>query len=223
MITQTTFPSMTELALGHEQTWLALYELLRPSVTLFVYLYAVPSWHGQENDLIEDVLQETVIRIYLQMPTAANGKIQNMEAFCRTIARNYCRDLRRKERRLQPLPDDDYSFESVTKRDTDDPIETAFEALFTQTVLVAVAQLIATFPAKQRMAILIDLAHQPGNGDTQLPSLEKALATVHIDLKVYRGLLPTGPVEKTRHSSLLSIAYKRLRGEFIQRHAHLGA
>src|SRR6267142_2120562 len=97
---QTSYPSLEELVLGEEQTWQKLYTVLRHPATLYVHMYAVPSWSGQEYDMVEDIVQETVIRMYRQIQKSATEEetsIRSLEAFCHTIARNYCRDLRRKE------------------------------------------------------------------------------------------------------------------------------
>ena len=47
MMQQTTYPSFEELVLGEEHTWQKLYTVLRPPATLYVHMYAIPSWQGQ--------------------------------------------------------------------------------------------------------------------------------------------------------------------------------
>jgi DNA-directed RNA polymerase specialized sigma24 family protein len=227
MTKQVNFPSLEELALAHEQSWSRLYDFLRPTVTFFVCMYAVSTWYGQENDLVEDVLQETAIRIYRQVQLAQSSDatpILHLESFCKTIARNYCRDLRRKEKRLEHFPEGDYSFETyIFEEVKDDPVEAIFETLFARPVIFASATLIASFPEKQRQALLIDLA-QKNDFDALTPSLlEEALASVNINLRAYRDKQPGEQADKARHSSLVSIAYKRLRNEFFQQYAHLVA
>jgi hypothetical protein len=46
--------------------------------------------------------------------------------------------------------------------------------------------------------------------DGQPTALQQAFLDVGIRLQDYQGLLPNDPVAKSRHASLLSLAYKRL-------------
>lgn len=76
-------------------------------------------------------------------------------------------------------------------------------------VLEWIAHEIVHFPLKQRQAILIDLANRMHFGAEPTP-LQTAFLQVGIDLQEYRLSLPTDPIERSRHASLLSYAYKRL-------------
>ena len=66
------------------------------------------------------------------------------------------------------------------------------------------------FPAKQRKALLIDLAiHSPI--DEPFSPLQCAFSNVGIRLEMYRDLLPRDAVARGRHNALLSLAYKRVK------------
>jgi len=44
--------------LSSEGTWRKLYPLLRSIARKFVFSFKVSSWHGQEEGIIEDIVQE---------------------------------------------------------------------------------------------------------------------------------------------------------------------
>jgi DNA-directed RNA polymerase specialized sigma24 family protein len=223
---QMTYPSFEELVLGEEHTWQKLYTVLRPPATLYVHMYAIPSWKGQVCDLVDDVVQETVIRMYGQtqkFATEEHTSIRSLEAFCHTIARNYCRDLWRKERRLSHFPEDNYTSDALTSAFVDeDQFEDVLDKLATMAIILVVARIIAAFPEKQRTALLIDQARYTDfRGEPS--TLQQALAQVGIRLQDYQHALPATQAERLRHNSLVSIAYKRLREVFHTEHAHLVA
>jgi DNA-directed RNA polymerase specialized sigma24 family protein len=210
------FPSIEDIMLRKEQSFQELYTALRPRVTLFVYVYTIPSWNGQERDLIEDVLQETIVRIFCQVQydTEKIVSIRSLESFCHTIARNYCLDLWRKDRRLcrsSDVPPVLSKHQASTS--VENPAEIALTNLITSHVLFRAAELIAGFPEKQKTALLIDLALYNSFGD-EPSTLQLALERVGIRLQDYQHRLPAQGVERTRHSSLLSQAYRRLRIAF---------
>lgn len=226
MMQQTTYPSFEELVLGKEHAWQKLYTVLRPPATLYVHMYAIPSWRGQEGDMVDDVIQETVMRMYGQTQRFAieeKTSIRSLEAFCHTVARNYCCDLRRKERRLMHFPEDNYTSDALTSTLVDeDQFEDVLDKLTTMAIIVVVARIIAAFPEKQRTALLIDQARytdfsgEPG-------TLQQALAQVGIRLQDYQHALPITQAERLRHNSLVSIAYRRLKEVFHTEHAELVA
>ena len=49
--------------LHSEAIWQELYPLLRSLAKRFVYSFDVTCWHGQEEDLVEDIVQETALRL----------------------------------------------------------------------------------------------------------------------------------------------------------------
>lgn len=216
MAIQETYPSFEDLMLEHEHSWSHLYHVLRSPVARFVYMYAPSSWSGQEQDIIDDVLQETVIRLHRHTLLVASGSasfIHSTESFCQTVARNYCRDLYRKERRLFRFSLDTAAFETEISPAAEDPMESILDALTTQTVMAKAASLIVSFPRKQRLALLIDLSRYTSFGE-EVSMVEQALAAFGIQLQEYQSLLPTTALERTRHSSLVSVAYKRLKRAF---------
>jgi DNA-directed RNA polymerase specialized sigma24 family protein len=212
---QQTYPSFEELSDGSEQSWSQLYASLRSPVTMYVHMYAAPTWIEQRYDLIEDIIQEIAMRMFRQTQlndTNEGTTIRNIESFCHIMVRNYCRDLWRKEKRVSFFPKDTYAFDaSIIAYDlSEDPLEATLDDLTTNSVLVETARIIADFPERQRTALLIDLARYNDFGN-EPTLLEKVLARVGISLRAYRGALPQNPVERGRHNASLSYAYKRLR------------
>ena len=78
---------------------------------------------------------------------------------------------------------------------------------------MALARMIVDFPTKQRTALLIDLANHADLSEED-NQLQTAFASVDIDLRDYRRVLPNDPLERSRHAASLSMAYKRLRRSF---------
>jgi DNA-directed RNA polymerase specialized sigma24 family protein len=207
---------------GRDIIWYELYNSLRPYILACVYAARVSCWHGQERDIAEDVLQETIIRTMKYTRQAEAGQttpIYSMMCFGRTVAYNHIRDLRRRDLRLfrpesydqQPIADFSQFVEVV------DPAEIALEELNRYALWKSAALVIAQFPEKQQNALLIDLARRTDFQDER-SSLGSAFLSVGIDLHDYHQLLPVDPAARGRHAALLSIAYKRLRESFL----HIG-
>src|SRR5437667_12472787 len=79
--------------------WINLYSFLRPFVKHLVYSSGISSWRGQEEDLVEDIVQETIVRVLKVIHRAENGEcteIASPKALSIVIARHYYDDLRRR-------------------------------------------------------------------------------------------------------------------------------
>src|SRR5437870_997787 len=67
-------PSCSDsLDLDSEVIWGDLYSALRPLSRYLVYSFHVPSWRGQEEDVIEDIVQETLRRLIERARKAERG------------------------------------------------------------------------------------------------------------------------------------------------------
>lgn len=206
-----------------EEIWEKIYLTIRPLAQHLTRIASIPSWRGQESDIAEDITQETMRRLINQVRKVeqkAAPPIDSLEQMAKMIARNYYRDLRRRERRIEHLPfDSDSSEDRLSHVDVIDPfIETSQSP--DPAVLVAeedskeelfqvLAQEIVHFPLKQRTALLTDLASHM-LFDTTPTALEKAFLAVGITLRDYQQLLPSTPEEHNRYTSLLAHAYKRI-------------
>jgi DNA-directed RNA polymerase specialized sigma24 family protein len=191
-----------------------LSRVLRPCITRWIYSYNVPSWRGQEDDVVEDVLQDMFERLIKQMKKIKEGlaaPITSLDAMSYSIARNCCRDRRRKDQRLRRFPEDNYRLDDLMSRSNwVDPGELAIENMYTEWLFLKLSFKIARFSTKKRTALLIDLSNLMDFQAIPTP-LQKAFLENGIKMRDYQGKYPVTPKEKGRHSSLLSGAYKQVR------------
>lgn len=201
MVTTAITPSSITI---NEAIWSELYASLRSIARSAVYALRVSSWFGQEEDMIEDVVQETARRLLERVRKAERGEaepVYSLKYMMITIARNYCKDLRRSDRHLSHI--------SAQDDELSDLLDTVTEQIFEESVLASVAHEIASFPVKQRDALLIDLANRMFF-DEHPTLLQKAFLQEGIQLKQYQRALPANPIERSRHLSLLNYVYKRV-------------
>ena len=196
-----------------DATWQKLYLLLRPLVKRWVYSSHVPSWKGQEDDVVEDIVQEAITRLFQYSQRAERGEvvpIETIEHMIKVVALNYCRDLKRRERRLLRSIDDEWSYgEHVDSTNTVDPAEIAIDKAFQEWLFERLSLEIVKFPKKQRNALLMDLAHRM-HFAVQPTLLQRAFLRRGIRLQDFRALAPKNPLERSRHAASLSLAYKRV-------------
>jgi DNA-directed RNA polymerase specialized sigma24 family protein len=201
------------LDLNSEATWSSLCASLRALARYLVYSFNIPSWRGQEEDIVEDIVQEAVRRFIervLKAECGEVGPIHSPKQMMMTIAQNYCKDLRRSERRLLHMPSQDYASQILVDVDEQaNTFDAATENVYQEKLFVLLAHEIANFPDKQRKALLIDLANRM-SFDTGPTPLQKAFLEEGIQLQQYQQPLPANPKERSRHISLLSYAYRRI-------------
>jgi len=190
-----------------------LYPDLRALVRPLVYTHMIPVWRGQENDIIDDIVQETLIRLWTYLRQAETGQrssIHSLSRFCYTIALNYCIDLQRKDRRnVHPPSDISYMViydECHVYRSVED---IAVESLCVEEWFALVAKLIATFPEKQRHAVLTDLANRMHFSKSPT-SLQRAFLSVGIQLQDYQLSIVRDRQKQNRYVALVAYVYKRL-------------
>src|SRR5438874_1743485 len=83
--------------------WEELYRILPPYVRSCIRCAGISVWHRQEYDMVEEIVQETVVRIFTYTQKVERGKalpIHSLQHFSRMVAHNHCQDLRRKESRF---------------------------------------------------------------------------------------------------------------------------
>ena len=196
----------------NDVNWCEYYPLLLSIAKRFVYVYRIPCWYGQEEDIAEDVAQETMFRMMKRVRQSQKGTalpIHSLKNMATTIARNYVLDLRRHDRRVVRLSQPGSLQVETSTGEHESPSEKATQQIFHEWVFLQIAREINRLPCKQRCAILIDLANRM-NFDDQPTPLQLAFLAVGISLQDYQRLLSENSVERTRHSSLLSLAYKRI-------------
>jgi DNA-directed RNA polymerase specialized sigma24 family protein len=193
--------------------WINLYSFLRPFIKRLVFSSGISSWRGQEEDLVEDIVQETIVRVFKCIRRAEIGEgttIISHKALSIVIARNYYEDLRRRDKRFVRIAaDDDSHGVHIILQGHLDPSEVAFNNMFIEWFYVKFSMEAMKFSQKQRIALLIDLANRM-DFDVRPTPLQKAFLEVGIQLQDYQRPISKVPVERSRHASNASLAYKRI-------------
>ncbi len=217
-----TKPAVTQknTLLDDGQTWYDLYTWLLPVVEMWVRDAGVASWRGQQHEVAEDIAHEAVTRTFSYEQRASRGEmppIGSLRALARVIALNYLRDCRKKDRCLI-RPEQESEAGSIIMMllySSEDAAQIALDRLLLDSIIVAVARAVATFPRAQKAALLTDLANitaeTAGEDQCSPTRLEQALSEQGLCLKNYRRTHFDTPTERTRYASLRSIAYKRLK------------
>jgi DNA-directed RNA polymerase specialized sigma24 family protein len=194
-----------------EELWRELYPKLYALARHIVYRFRVASWCGQEEDMIDDVVQETIRRILERSQKAERGEaapIYAVESMMVVVAQNYLKDLRRRDRRVIRLQSENPSRRTIgDEHNQQDIAEVATEKLSDEWLFRRLAREIASFPEKRCMALLTDLANLMCFENESTP-LQAAFLAVGIDLQVYQLPFPNDPEARARQRSLLSLAYK---------------
>jgi len=215
MVTSTQYSTTSSSDLSIGTLWEEIYPSLRIRIRRLVYSLRIPSWHGQEEDIVEDILQETARRVIEHARKAERGEAKPIYAFEHmvvVIACNYCRDLRRRDRRLSRIEADSYLCEAHEFMDDQDYMglsEVAIERVYQKEFFTLLAHEIVKFPDKQREVLLIDLANRMCF-ETQPTDLQEAFLNVGIRLLEYQQPLPNNSKERSRCSALLYHAYRRI-------------
>lgn len=203
---------------SNDTLWIPLYLLLHPLAKRWVYAAHIYAWAGQENDVAWDIVLVTIYRTYKFTLKAQreNIPIASIQRLSITIAKNYFQDLRRKDSRLLPFNRDGYSQIEYTIHDEINIAEVVLDKVNEEWLLQEIAKEIANYPTKLRTAMLIDIARRM-DFDLQPTPLQAAFLEVGIQLRDYENLLPEDPIMRSRHSSLVSLGYRKLALSFRTR------
>jgi DNA-directed RNA polymerase specialized sigma24 family protein len=200
-------------AIGVEE-WDHLYLRLYPLVRRWVSATHVPGWRGQESSVVEDIVQNTMIRVLHYMQRAEHqevGPITSIQRLADVIAHLCYTDMWRHDRRVLPI--DQESYESAAEPDIstfDDLLDVAINNIHQELLFAQIARWIVSFPEKQRTAFLIDLANRMHFDRFSLTPLQQAFANVGIPLQEYQQPVPQEAKARAQHAANLSLAYKRL-------------
>ncbi len=192
-----------------EETLNYLYKYLLPVVTRWVYFCNLPSWSGQEYDVIQDIIQETITRL---VKYAEQSHVYAPERMCLVIAKHYYLDLKRKDYRIEHIIAD------VIAVDQGEFSEMACNNVILEELFTLLASEISKFPKCQRTALLTDLASRMHFGP-ELTLLQKSFLQIGINLQAYRLPIPLDLKARQKRASLLNHAYRRLlKLESVQRY-----
>jgi DNA-directed RNA polymerase specialized sigma24 family protein len=194
--------------------WHHIYCLLFLVVKGWVYSANVPSWLAQCDDIIADIVQETIVRTLKRIHRGNCGElppVRTVENLCMKIARNCFIDMIRHDQRLLPITYKvpDCPHEVLYTYDTVDFSDVAIENVYTSSLFGLVVSVIVDFPPKLRTAILVDLAFRMSFKGEPTP-LQEAFQQAGIDLEEYSHQVPCDAIMRSRHASLVSLAYKKI-------------
>jgi DNA-directed RNA polymerase specialized sigma24 family protein len=201
--------------IGFGTLWNALYPTLHSFVKVLVHSFHVQSWRGQEDDIVQDIIQETARRLIERQRKVERGEappIQMFERMALVTASNYCKDMRRRDCRLVRLPEDACSpdvLDIITEKNDVNISDEATEGIYNEELFALLAREIVKFPYKQREALLIDLANRM-SFETKTTLLQEAFLKVGIHLKGYQQPRPEKAQERKNYAALLHYAYKRI-------------
>ena len=148
--------SECRVAICHEQgdnDLQDIYMMLRPLARRIAYSYRVPAWHGQENDIAEDIMQETARKLFEYERKIEQGGAQPIHTLLpmvRVIAYNYAKDIRRRDMRYERIEAENEKIEQLFFRNDKMSIEEdAIENVYTEMLFTKLAHDIAHFhPSK---------------------------------------------------------------------------
>ncbi len=195
-----------------EAIWKELYPSLLSFARYFVFSLNVSSWYGQEEDIIQDVAQETVRRLLECLQKAERGErppIQSLKSMMIVIAQNYCRDMNRHDRRISRTAFGTPEAPDHEENDLATLTDVVVENVFQESLFLLLAQEIARFPRKLGQALLIDLASRMAF-EEEPTTLQRAFLEVGIQLQDYQNRLSDHPRDRKNHAALLHYAYKRI-------------
>lgn len=202
--------------LSSDINWHTIYCLLSSCVTKWVRSANVASWQGQRDDIIAEIVQEAIVRTLRRIHRGNCGELPpvcSVEGLCVKIAHNCFIDLIRRDQRLL-LMGGQTSYQSqfnplTLVHEAEDFSDTATENVYTATLFSMIVSEVVKFSPKLRTALLIDIACRMSfKGEPT--TLQQAFREAGIDLEHYRYQLPGDPVGRSRHASLVSLAYKRI-------------
>lgn len=200
------------VAEAENEVWSALYPQLCAHAQRLVHQLNVPNWQGQEEDVVWDIVQESMRRAFEHTQKAQTGErepIRSLPTYLKRVAQNYGRDLRRSEWRLAHVPTTQLLGE-VERIPAESIPEKATENAYREQLFLALAQEIDGFPAKQRQALLTDLAEKT-KVEEEPSALQKAFLAVGVRLEEYQRVGLEDKTARRRYTDLVYLAYKRLK------------
>ena len=202
------------LECGFEVNWQVLYCLLSSHITRWVRSAHVALWKDQRDDIIAEIMQEAVVRTLSRICRGHCGElpaVSSVEGLCVKIAHNCFIDFIRCDQRLL-LIDSHLAYQTgpfTLANEAEDFAATATDNVYTAMLFRLIAAEVVKFPPKLRTALFIDLACRMSfKGEPTM--LQLAFREAGIDLEQNRYQLPADPVGRSRHASLVSLAYKRV-------------
>ncbi|HEX7736613.1 MAG TPA: hypothetical protein VF458_17325 [Ktedonobacteraceae bacterium] len=198
---------LKEMEIDWEKCRQQLFERIRPKV----YEINLPRWKGEETDIAHDAVQDTMRKLLEELRKIDEGEkkpIENLESWLFRTCLNCLLDRRRREMRLCPEnAQDPYIFADSRLHPSDIAVQNVYE----EGLFLLAAERIAEFPAKQRAALLTDLASLMAFDEKPTP-LQAAFRAQSIQMEEYRHRQPNDKKERSCHAALLYQVYMRVKG-----------
>src|SRR2546421_11815261 len=205
-------------SLKNNTTWDTLYRFLGTRVRFWVHSSHIPLWHGQEEEIIADIVQEAIASTFMYTLKYSSGTKEGGVIPCNSlryistaIAYKQYQDWRYQESRFVYTRPHGFSIHGyVVIYEQVDALERAIDSTFQEWYCDLLAGEIAKMPDRQRAVLLIDLTNRL-RFDTQAgQALQRAFLKAGLQLKDYRRPLPTNPKERRSYEALLRLAYRRI-------------
>lgn len=213
MVSQMIRQLSSEFQVTSNVDWHTLYRQVTIIVTRWVHSANLATWKAQREDIIEEIVQETMLRVVKRIRRGESGELSpvfSVEGLCVRVAYNIFIDMVRHDRRLVPLASvswDDGSYD--VPDDGQDYSEVAVDNVYNANLFGQVALAIQAFPPKLRSALVNDLVSRMSFED-EATSLQQALRSAGVNLEQYRGQRSSDPGARGRQASLASLGYKRI-------------
>jgi DNA-directed RNA polymerase specialized sigma24 family protein len=203
----------SEHQVSSTSNWHTLYRQLTVIVTRWVRSTNLPTWKAQREDIIDEIVQETMMKVLKRIRRGESGElppVHSIEGLSLRVAYNIFIDMVRHDRRLVPMASESWNDAPYdVPDDGNDYSEVAVENVYTASLFEQVAMAIQAFPSKLRAALIIDLVSRMSfKGEATL--LQQALHNAGVDLEQYRGRRSSDPVARSRQASLASLGYKKI-------------
>ncbi len=203
----------SEYQVNSYNDWNTLYRQLAIIVTRWVRATNLPTWKAQREDIIDEIVQETMMKVLKRIRRGECGELSpvySVKGLSVRVAYNVFIDMVRHDRRFVPLATESRDDVSNDVPDNgQDYSEVAVDNVYNANLFGQVAVAIQAFPSKLRAALIIDLVSRMSFDDEATP-LQQALHNAGVDLEQYRGRRSSDPVARSRHGSLASLGYKKI-------------
>jgi DNA-directed RNA polymerase specialized sigma24 family protein len=197
---------------AQSNAWEKQVSVLRKLVKGWVYSASIPAWRGEEEEVVNELVQEAICRLLERMRKAERQEaepVNSPDFLSRVIVRHLFIDRVRKEKRLTPLSQLTYaSGDDVFAIELADSSEEVQERVMQEALFNELAAEIAKLPRRQKWALLVDIANrtQYDGNDTLL---KQALLKAGIHLESYLKVQMVGK-ERSQFASLLCLSYKKI-------------
>ncbi len=202
----------TKYQLSSYINWHTLHKQLTIAVTLWVCSANLLAWKTQREEIIDDIVQETMMKVLKRIHQGEMGDltpVYSVEGLCIRVAHNVFIDMLRRDRRLVPMASDNNDEPYEIPDDGEDYSEVAIDNVYYASIFTQVALAIQEFSPKLRAAIIIDLVSRMSFDGDETP-LQKALINAGINIEEFRMQRPSDPVMRSRQSSLANLGYKKI-------------